>query len=417
MSKQKRSKTERQQNKKHAAHNRDSIESDPGAPPPFPGINMEEKQSNDNQKDVDTVEEFSYFPSELTLRQFEICPLCLPRNIKFPNAKYSITPKLPSGIKFDRTSGAISGATSMHSKVGSQKYKISCVNTDVIGIKYVAEINIKIIAAECCIETWIQTPKSNGKLHCVTHFVNEKFEDYKIKADGYKVDTIKRYKYIKCSPYNEDLIFGIKFDEESGTFNGRPKKCGKCSFKIKIITNSNQIIMTSPFVIDVINKKTDRDENVKKLSIMEINEYAKQSESIELNVDNIYELLSNKDGLTQDNLHRALCLLKKNVNSAVVRKLFNKHKHKSDYVNLKQLESILQDGKLKNIEWDVVKECFVDLFGNCKDDEIDKTEFESMMTTRGDILNENCLKTIYEIVDGNNTGKLDFSVFKKLLSR
>jgi len=360
-----------------------------------------------SKMESDSKMSFKYFPSNVVLQQYQMCPLCLP-DIKFAHPQYSITSdaKLPHGIKLDAGSGGISGFTSAQTESGTHTLEITCSNPADPREVQVTTFTIMVIGrGDESTETWLEP----GRVMAIWCMVGEPLRAYQFRAD-LPLHEIEKFEYVQCVPYDKPLIDGITFDTESGQFGGTASEPGKCSFRVKIHL-VDKTINSAPFVIDVKEKQREIDEAdaIKLMTAKEIKEKSK-GDKVELGPENVYNFCATANGLTEENLQRAMLLLKKSVTMKLIKKLFKKYS-KGGYVTLEGLNEMIANEKLLDITFDIVRECFVDLFGEV----VERQVFEDLVTTRGDVLNEECLSSIYEIADPSDSGVLNIDALEELL--
>ena len=265
---------------------------------------------------------FKYFPSNVVLQQYQMCPLCLP-DIKFPRPQYSVTSdaKLPHGIKLDAGSGGISGFTSAQTESGTHKLEITCSNPADPRETQVASFTIMVIgrgdeSTETCLEP--------GRVMAIWCAVGEPLRAYQFRADV-PSHEMERLEYVQCVPYDKPLIDGVTFDAQSGQFGGTATTPGKCSFRVKIHL-CDKTITSAPFVIDVKQKAREADEaTAMKLMTAEEIRAKSKGDKVELGPENVYNFCATQDGLAKENLERAMLLLKKSVTAKHIKKLFQKY--------------------------------------------------------------------------------------------
>lgn len=197
--------------------------------------------------------EFEYCPNDVSFKQGSYCPTMVPYGIKKGELCFDISPLLPSGIKFDTSTGCIHGITTSKTVPGKYEFTITC-SADSSVKTGKASINIEKQQGVPC-DVWI-SQGSKKRTNQIIGVANKTIEPAKIQITG--VGIITKYQLMFVEPYNGSLPDGIEYDNIRGTFEGTPSRHTKASFQIEACLDGGDTIKSNTFVLTIDKDKVEK---------------------------------------------------------------------------------------------------------------------------------------------------------------
>ena len=348
---------------------------------------------------------FKYEQQSIKVTQLDIFPAIYPLLKQTNIGTFQIKPSLPTGLTFDKKSGAIYGYTTLETKPGKVTHKIGCT---IDGVPYRAFIEIEIEKCEA------MTPP-NIWMVCDKQSTSSIVQNINVKLHTTKIMTasdipVKSYKFKSFPPFKTSLPSGIDFDSRKGLFRGIPTEIKKCTFRIRIEYENHTKLVSPLFLIDVTEGKQDK---LKRMKHDEIIAAAKEYKDKELNPESAYQLFANTAGLNFENFLKTVLILGKLITNKQAQKLFDSYQN-SNHIDWETFQKILDSGKLKDITWPALKQSLEIAFGDLI---VPKDEFTEVVTKLGDKLDGGCLDDVYKTLDENNTGQLDTTLLEKYVPK
>ena len=205
------------------------------------------KKRNEDSKELE------YHPNNVSFKQGSYCPTMLPYGLKSSENNFDITPLLPSGIKFDTSTGCIHGITTSKTVPGKYEFTITCSQESAVKM---GKVNMNIEKPEGIpIDMWI-TQGTKKRTNLVSGVANKTIDPAKVQITG--VGTIIKYQLMFVAPYHGTLPNGVQFDPIKGCFEGTPTKHAKASFQIEIHLETDDTITSNVFVIKIEKEKEEK---------------------------------------------------------------------------------------------------------------------------------------------------------------